>query len=613
MALEQGPSQALAPFLPQLRYFGDYELIEEIARGGMGVVYRARQVSLDRLVAVKMMRPGLLATEPEIQRFHAEAKTAARLQHPHIVAIHEVGEFDGLHYFSMDLVDGPSLARLVRERPISSAEAARYVQLLAETVHFAHSKGVLHRDLKPSNVLVDEAGRLRITDFGLARPLSGIAEAADGTVAGTPAYMPPEQAAGRQDQLSRASDVYSLGAILYELVTGLPPFRAASQKEMVRLVLEEKPAPPHELNAGVDRDLERICLRCLEKEPGARYESAADLAQALQRFLGSQPGETLPQTSRKWLRSWTLAAAAMVAVLLALGWMLLKPVRKVIFTSIPEPVAPAPRAGKLIQLKSQPAATAAAASPRRADAASVSPCVALASSSHRHSSQREIGSLEIRAPADCQWSIHTDNPWIAILSAARGSGNALVKYQVAPTDLRALRKGSLLIGGRKFLVEQEGLYPAPALLSVSPDHGVGYSQAFTFRYTSATSADSILGAEVDFHEQTAGGVRDCAVFIEPSDGRVQLQFSPQGGPGMRLSGILGSLARLDNAVCTVDLVDVAVTRQGNELEVRLPMTFKPAFEGLKEIRAWAWDRAPSGPPENGVSGQWTVGPPGEAH
>src|SRR5580692_6469866 len=205
-AIEYGAGQTLSPFLPKLRYFGDYELLEEIARGGMGVVYRAKQVSLDRIVAVKMMRPGLLATEAEIRRFYVEAKTAARLQHPNIVAIHEVGEFEGLHYFSMDFVEGPSLDALVRERALSSEEAARYVQVLAEAVQYAHSQGILHRDLKPSNVLVDAAGRPRITDFGLARPLGDDSgSTAAGTVMGTPAYMPPEQADGQHDRLSEAS------------------------------------------------------------------------------------------------------------------------------------------------------------------------------------------------------------------------------------------------------------------------------------------------------------------------------------------------------------------------------------------------------------------------
>jgi hypothetical protein len=278
-AIEYGAGQAPPPMLPHLRYFGDYELLEEIARGGMGVVYRARQVSLDRQVAVKMMRPGLLATEAEIQRFRAEARTAASLQHPNIVAIHEVGEFEGLHYFSMDLVEGPSLAALVREKPLDPDEAARHVRTLAEAVEYAHSRGVLHRDLKPSNVLLDGAGRPRITDFGLARPIDGSGLGTAGGIAGTPAYMPPEQAAGEQD-LGPASDVYSLGAILYELLTGLPPFRGG-QNEIIRQVKEAQPIAPSALNPRVGRQLEVLCLRCLEKDPAGRYQTAGELAGAL--------------------------------------------------------------------------------------------------------------------------------------------------------------------------------------------------------------------------------------------------------------------------------------------------------------------------------------------
>jgi serine/threonine protein kinase len=289
-AIEYGAGHAVAPFLPKLRYFGDYELLEEVARGGMGVVYRARQLSLDRIVAVKMMRPGLLATDAEIRRFYTEAKTAARLQHPNIVAIHEVGEFDGLHYFSMDFVGGPSLAELMRDRQLSAMEAARCVQVLAETVQHAHSQGILHRDLKPSNVLMDESERPRITDFGLAWRLEGDTGATtSGSVMGTPAYMPPEQASGQNDRLSPASDVYSLGAILYELLTGRPPFRAATTLETVRMVLEEQPDPPRSLNPSISPDLEAICLRCLAKEPAKRYDSAAALASDLAAFLAGEP------------------------------------------------------------------------------------------------------------------------------------------------------------------------------------------------------------------------------------------------------------------------------------------------------------------------------------
>jgi serine/threonine protein kinase len=319
-AIEHGAGQTSVSQFPKLHYFGDYELLEEIARGGMGVVYRARQVSLDRIVAVKMMRPGLLATDAEIRRFHAEAKTAAGLQHPNIVAIHEVGEIDGLHYFSMDFVDGPSLADLVRERALSPIEAAGHVKTLAETVHYAHSRGILHRDLKPSNILIDSAGRPRITDFGLARPLgSDSSVTVHGTVVGTPAYMPPEQASGDPARLCRASDVYSLGAILYELLTGLAPFRGATQLETVRMVLEQRPVSPRKLASDVPRALEDICIRCLEKESAARYASAADLAGDLDRFLrGEKPGWWAPPSRRG------VVGMALVTLLIFVGYNILR-------------------------------------------------------------------------------------------------------------------------------------------------------------------------------------------------------------------------------------------------------------------------------------------------
>ncbi len=321
-AIESGVGRALAPMLPKLRYFGDYELLEEVARGGMGVVYRARQVSLERTVAVKMMRPGLLATEAEIQRFHTEAKTAAGLQHPNIVAIHEVGEFDGLHYFSMDFVEGPSLAELVHEKALSPAEAARYVQILAETVQYAHSRGILHRDLKPSNVLVDASGRPRVTDFGLARPLAGDSGGSlGGAVAGTPAYMAPEQAGGEQRRLGPATDVYALGAILYELLTGHPPFRGATQMETVRMVLEKEPVSPRALNSEVGRELEAVCLKCLRKEPGQRYGSAAELAEELVRLRPVSPGLA---RSKGW-SGWKLAVAVVaVLALLLTVWAVMR-------------------------------------------------------------------------------------------------------------------------------------------------------------------------------------------------------------------------------------------------------------------------------------------------
>jgi outer membrane protein assembly factor BamB len=274
----------------QNRFFGDYELLSEIARGGMGVVYKARQQSLDRVVAVKMILSGQLASPAEMQRFYTEAKTAAGLQHPNIVAIHEVGRHGDQHYFSMDYVEGRNLAELVREAPLSSRQAARYVKVVADAIHYAHQHGVLHRDLKPSNVLIDVFDQPRVTDFGLARRADGgPGLTATGAVLGTPSYMPPEQASSDRGDLGPASDVYSLGAVLYELVTGRPPFRAATAFDTIRQVLETEPAEPRRLNPSVERDLETIILKCLAKDAAKRYPTAQALADDLQRFLDGRP------------------------------------------------------------------------------------------------------------------------------------------------------------------------------------------------------------------------------------------------------------------------------------------------------------------------------------
>jgi prepilin-type N-terminal cleavage/methylation domain-containing protein/prepilin-type processing-associated H-X9-DG protein len=225
--------------------FGDYELLEEIARGGMGVVYRARQRSLNRLVALKMMLSGQFAKPEFVQRFRAEAQTIAHLQHPNIVAIHEVGEHEGQPYFSMDYVEGRTLAELVREGPLPAKRAAAYLKAIAEAVHHAHQHGILHRDLKPSNVLIDASDQPRITDFGLAKWLAGDSELTmAGQVLGSPNYLPPEQAAGRQAEVGPASDVYALGAMLYHLVTGRPPFQADSLTTLLRQVMETEPVAP---------------------------------------------------------------------------------------------------------------------------------------------------------------------------------------------------------------------------------------------------------------------------------------------------------------------------------------------------------------------------------
>jgi serine/threonine-protein kinase len=269
--------------------FGDYELRQELGRGGMGVVYRAQQTSLGREVALKMILRGQLASPADRGRFEAEAQAAARLDHPGIVPVYEVGEIDGCPYFSMKYVRGTTLAQRLAEHPLPPREAARILAAVARAVHFAHMRGVLHRDLKPSNILLDEQGEPHVSDFGLAKHVSDDLELTrTGNVLGTPAYMAPEQAAGARAQIGPRSDVYSLGVILYHMLTGRPPFQAASPAEMVLLVLEQDPVPPRMLNPKADRDLEMICLRCLQKPADLRYASAAALADDLEAFLNDE-------------------------------------------------------------------------------------------------------------------------------------------------------------------------------------------------------------------------------------------------------------------------------------------------------------------------------------
>jgi eukaryotic-like serine/threonine-protein kinase len=346
MAQVGAPLRALAPIQPpvaeqptlgpgetptdgllgKVRYFGDYELIEEIARGGMGVVYKARQVSLNRLVALKMILAGQPASEADVQRFHAEAEAAANLDHPNIVPIYEVGEHGGQHYFSMKLIEGTSLAPEIR---CLVAEPKRAVQLLAtvaRAVHHAHQRGILHRDLKPSNILLDGRGQPHVTDFGLAKRVEGDSGLTrSGAIVGTPSYMAPEQASAKKG-LSTAVDVYSLGAILYELLTGVPPFRAESPLDTLLLVLEHEPTRPRVLNPGVNRDLETICLKCLEKKPQGRYGSAEAFAEDLERWQSGEPILARPSTTWERTVKWARrkpAAAALVAVSIAAAMVLL--------------------------------------------------------------------------------------------------------------------------------------------------------------------------------------------------------------------------------------------------------------------------------------------------
>jgi tRNA A-37 threonylcarbamoyl transferase component Bud32 len=309
-----------------VRYFGDYEILEEIARGGMGVVYKARQLSLNRTVALKMVLAGEWATPEARLRLRAEAEAAANLQHPNIVAIHEVGEYEGQQYFSMDFVAGKNLDQLVRGNPLSAEQGASYVKTIAEAIHFAHQRGILHRDLKPQNVLIDADDRPRITDFGLAKRVetdSGLTRTGD--VLGSPSYMSPEQASSRLEEVGPRSDVYSLGAVLYELLTGRAPFRGATALETLCQVIEVPPVPPRKLNPAVPQDLETICLKCLEKSPANRFSSAQEFADELGRFLCgerilSSPRRLEPARTAQWLGWGALIGAVVGIVLGAIGW-----------------------------------------------------------------------------------------------------------------------------------------------------------------------------------------------------------------------------------------------------------------------------------------------------
>lgn len=275
--------------------FGDYELLEEIARGGMGIVYKARQKSLDRLVAVKVLLFGQHSSADNIRRFKVEAVAAGSLHHPNIIAIHEVGIHQGQHFMVVDYVDGPNLGALVREQPLPPKRAAAYVKTIAQAIHYAHERGILHRDLKPSNVLIDANDQPRVTDFGLARRLDGDSSLTlTGQVLGSPNFIPPEQAATNRGKASRRSDVYGLGAILYHLLTARPPFQGENISATLDQVLNSEPTPPRLLNPLVPPDLAAVCLKCLEKEPAKRFATAQEVADELDRFLNDEPVLTRP-------------------------------------------------------------------------------------------------------------------------------------------------------------------------------------------------------------------------------------------------------------------------------------------------------------------------------
>jgi WD40 repeat protein/serine/threonine protein kinase len=313
--------------LGTIRYLGDYELLEEIARGGMGAVYRARQISLNRAVAVKVLLGGHFANETFIKRFRREAEAAASLNHPNIVSIYEVGEHEGQPYFSMELIQGRSLAELTRNGPLPARRAAHLLKTIAEAIQFANERGLLHRDLKPSNVLVDSLDRPHVTDFGIVKRIEGDADLTlTGQVLGTPNYMPPEQADPKRGQTSAASDVYSLGAVFYHLLCGRAPFLSQTIQATLRQVLDQEPVSPRLLNIAVPRDLDTICLKCLEKDPARRYASARELAEELGRFLQDEPIHATPAGPLEKLWRWSrrnralaISAATTLTLLLVIA------------------------------------------------------------------------------------------------------------------------------------------------------------------------------------------------------------------------------------------------------------------------------------------------------
>ncbi|MFP6763028.1 MAG: serine/threonine-protein kinase, partial [Planctomycetaceae bacterium] len=279
----------------RVRYFGEYELLEEIARGGMGVVYKARQTKLNRIVALKMILAGQLASQDDVQRFYIEAEAAANLEHPGIVPIHEIGEHEDQHFFSMSFIEGDSLDARVKEGPMPPREAAAITQQISEAIAYAHAQGVIHRDLKPANILIDASGDSKVTDFGLAKQTKGESGlTVTGQILGTPGYMPPEQASGEIDTIGPAADIYSLGAILYALLTGRPPFQSATVMDTLVAMLEQEPVAPRQLNPALDQDLETICLKCLQKDIKRRYATADQLVAELGRYLNGEPIHARP-------------------------------------------------------------------------------------------------------------------------------------------------------------------------------------------------------------------------------------------------------------------------------------------------------------------------------
>lgn len=329
-------SQISGQSVPQQNIeFGKYELLEELGRGGMGVVYKARQKDLNRIVALKTILSHQFASEEEVRRFYLEAQAAGRLQHSNIVSIHEVGQYLGQHYFTMDYISGNSLANN-HSRPLSETsqnqfyEIASLIQQVSRAVHYLHSKEIIHRDLKPSNILIDEKGVAYVTDFGLAKVFGLLQENSasevqtqSGMIVGTPSYMSPEQAAGQLDNISARSDIFCLGIILYELLTKVSPFKQNSPLDSLVYVIEGEPPLPHTLNAKVPHHLELICLKCLEKDPDLRYQTATELADDLEHFIAGEPIQAQPagfkQRFQRWFRRQPALVSRLSAIVLSAG------------------------------------------------------------------------------------------------------------------------------------------------------------------------------------------------------------------------------------------------------------------------------------------------------
>ncbi|QDT55475.1 Serine/threonine-protein kinase PknB [Caulifigura coniformis] len=324
LARPRPASAASDSSLLRRKTLGHFDLVKELGRGAMGVVYQARHRTLKLDVALKTIRSSDLASVDEVRRFYLEARAAAGLIHPNITRVHDAGECEGLHYLTMDLIDGPSLAETLKKGPFTPAAAATFMEQVARAVHYLHEKGIVHRDIKPSNILIDSHGVPHVSDFGLAKVFSAGEDATlSGTIIGTPNYMSPEQAEGQSAQVTSLSDVFSLGAILYELLTGRPPFRSDGPLNTLFAVLETEPTLPRKIDRNIPPELERICLRCLEKSPGLRYASAGALADDLQRFADGEP-ITLPTTDlkhrvRQSLRREPALASHWLALALAAG------------------------------------------------------------------------------------------------------------------------------------------------------------------------------------------------------------------------------------------------------------------------------------------------------